>query len=298
MRYIITLLLGIFVAGANYHTILLTLLIGTVFLINIYWKNIEKTKLIQVTSLYIIFCIFSFINILAPGNAVRQVHFKKMSVIGAICQSLFQGKEFLEEGICFELIIFLLILIPFLWRDYQQDKRQYKYPLFVTIISVLFFCAMYAPTNYAMASKGPERTINVYYWVSLVLYIYNFVYWLGWLYSKIKDWNCIKTIQLQGKVGFYIGVIIFICFMKIDLEKMTTGIAIESIISGEAKQYQAEIEERKVLYNNPAVKDVRLQPLTVFPVLVTKEEDIPEDPENWINTAMAAWYEKNSIALR
>ena len=72
--------------------------------------------------------------------------------------------------------------------------------------------------------------------------------------------------------------------------------AARSLISGEAAVYKAEQEERLQILNNPDIKNAVLKPFTRKPAVLFFN-DITQDPSNWLNQAMAGYYDKDSVAL-
>lgn len=79
-------------------------------------------------------------------------------------------------------------------------------------------------------------------------------------------------------------------------KNLTSYVSIESLNSGEAKEYYSEMLERYKLYEDKNIDTV------VVPEIKSKPKqlygaDITEDKENWINRAAADYFGKKEIRI-
>lgn len=65
---------------------------------------------------------------------------------------------------------------------------------------------------------------------------------------------------------------------------------------GEARQYDSEVDARVTILEGDETK-VYLQPYSSHPKLLFLI-DIQEDPDNWINCAVAKFYKKEEVHLK
>ena len=72
--------------------------------------------------------------------------------------------------------------------------------------------------------------------------------------------------------------------------------AIEDIRSGRAERFALERDARLVIYQDPAVKDAIVRPLTTRPRLFTPVD--LKKPDYWINEGVAKFYNKESVSVR
>ena len=79
-------------------------------------------------------------------------------------------------------------------------------------------------------------------------------------------------------------------------KSLTSYSAASSLISGEASTYKTEQEARLQILNNPDIKNAVLKPFTCKPAVLFFN-DITPDSSNWINQAMAKYYDKDSVIL-
>ena len=97
--------------------------------------------------------------------------------------------------------------------------------------------------------------------------------------------------------GWIIGGILLCYSLKMwGNNTLTTVSAIDSLRHGYAKQYYAEHQERLLLLKDESIKDVYLKPYTFKPYLLFFG-DITDDPQDWVNQALADYYNKASVTL-
>lgn len=298
--YILTALIGIFVAGTNYTIMLFLMLLGALFGVYMIYDKCALKNITYYVCIYVIFVIFCFINICAPGNSVRQGTFVPLSVTSTIYNGLVIGREMFLEGINPRIFILFIILLPFLLSDLCKNKFEFRYPLLFTAIVYALFSSLFAPTLYATHSLGPVRTQNVYYWTLILLHVCNYVYWVGWIQKKIGAAKPLVALIENKRILFnHFCVCLALCFVlfeQIDISAMTSFTAVKSIISGEAQVWKNEMNARQELLNSPEIENVLLEPLSVQPELVATGE-LEADAEKWPNTYIAEWYQKESVAL-
>jgi len=111
-------MLGIFIAGGNYITMLLALeTTACAIAYSIYKRKTVTGKMI----ISFLFIMVSFlINCLAPGNAVRQATYEAWPPIKAILFSYQEAYLHMEEWTEPILVIALIFLFPFLWNAVKR----------------------------------------------------------------------------------------------------------------------------------------------------------------------------------
>ena len=77
---------------------------------------------------------------------------------------------------------------------------------------------------------------------------------------------------------------------------MTSWSAFNSLRTGEAKLYFQEHQERLTVLEDDTIKDVYFEPYTSAPYLLFFG-DITDDPDDWVNRGLAAFYNKNTVTL-
>lgn len=298
---ILTSLTGIFVAGTSYTMILFYLLAGVIFLVYMLAVKCPARNRRRYILIFVTFTIFSLINILAPGNSVRQGSFLPMNPVLAIYNALMEGRKYFL-GLCnVRLILFAIVLFPFLFCDLSNLKCKFSCPFGFTIVVYILYSAMFTPTLYSIHTLGPVRTQNLYYWTGILVHLLNYIYWVGWLKNKLKSHSAVLKIQNHGKAILYHICIcilfVFVYFHKIDISNTTAFTAMSSILSGEAETWRTEMKDRQEVLLSADQEEVELPAASVQPVLVYIH-DITENADDWFSIAVARWYGLKSVSLK
>ena len=79
----------------------------------------------------------------------------------------------------------------------------------------------------------------------------------------------------------------------------TAGRCAAALTDGSAGHYLEQQLDRLALYEDPELADVRVAPLEVEENLRTLlfNGDVHQDPDMWVNQAVAQFYGKNTVAL-
>lgn len=294
-KYLVSaLLLAIFFGGTNYSSILLymVLYVGMVIYIVKNQNIVVKCKIV-ILGIIGIFYGCSFFSIAAPGNAVRQTHFVKPTAIEAICMALRDVGVWIKEYTSITMLLVVALAIPLFFDIVRNTRYHYNYPWIVALVSYVALGIIFTPTEYSMANLGPMRTQNVYYFFYIVLLYINVFYICGWFYK-----HCGTYLKISKSIFKYIRLFVCVCLILSigNLEKSSEEIAcvsaLNSIITGEIKEYDRQLSERRNLLGNAIIGEVEVPELTVNPhiLTVTKNEGLSEDPEYWVNKLMATYF--------
>ena len=284
---------GILIGGSNYVSALLATLIAGLFLLWFLWR--ERKKLLPSLVLFFSLTVPFAISFLAPGNGVRQDTITEpLGIGGTVAISILQaGLDCLRWPNWVTVLTFLL-MIPVVWKLTDQKRISFRLPLVFSIFTFLLFAAQNAPHYYAVSQAGPERLRSIVYDAFYWLVLLNVWYWLGWLRRKgvfqketwrpllRRGWIVAALLTVVVGVGWY-------------WNSLTCVRAAACLADGSAQAYwQAQVERLEVL-QDPSVSDVVLSPIQ-GPALLFGG-DITQDPVNWRNNLVAAFYHKNSVAL-
>lgn len=287
------LLLAFILGGSNYTTALLSniLLFGLAG-----YSIIMKKKGKKIITFAFILCFIGLmISATAPGNAVRQDAIEQTTTrpgtIMSILYSFSEGMEYLLSWQNIVQSILWVSLLPLFYCIAKNMDYKFKKPLLVLLLSICVFCAQFTPQIYAQGfTKLPGRMENIIYFSSLWLIGINLFYFIGWL-SKRKNQN----IAYLSIIPITIILIMGAWFGNRNY-KMTSIEAGKSLISGEAQQYDKEIDERMEIYLNDEIKNAEIPELTVKPYIIFFT-DIQPDPSNWLNASVREYFQKESVIL-
>lgn len=292
---VLSILLAFVIGGSNYSTGLLT---AEILALALLWMLLRKKKcrFLGVVTIEYLIC-FVYFNALAPGNHSRMGAVKSLGVVGSILASFKQGARYLREW--FQLPVILLLVLILLLGAHQVVKMKFsfKFPGLVTVLSFGLFCSQMTPPFFAGATQGPGRLINLIYFSYFFLLAGSLLYWIGWIAGKSEKFRQFFLKEprvLSLLIAFFV---LWIGVLKISgLQSTSSSSAFLSLAKGEARTYLRENEARWEIYEDDTVKDVVVSDFSVKP-RVLYHDDIVEDAGDWRNSAVATFFNKNSVRL-
>ena len=300
LRLLLACLLAVLVGGGNY----ITALQGSLWLILItgFACAADGRRKSRPFFLVTAVLIFSFaISVLAPGNAVRMGSSTGMGALEAIGLSLQYGLALpLQEWLRWPVVVLLLLSLPLMWRATEKVKFNFPYPIAVAVLAYCLVSAGFTPSLYAQGAMEAGRLRNtVYFLWLLAVYLVSF-YVMGWSrkrFEKKRKKASFKQEKLlvwglfllftAGSV-FYLGAV--------DRELYIGTAAAKSLLKGQAGTYRQENEERLQLLRDSDEQNVVVRPFSDPPELLLFQE-LSSDPNEWINTAVAQYYKKESVRV-
>lgn len=301
-------LLGTLIAGGNYITILLTLEMMTCILcFSVYRRNKVTIKMLIPFFLTIIGFL---INCFAPGNSVRKATYESWSPIKAILHSYYEAYFYMEEWLEPILILALVFLLPFLWYAVSKlPSIKIGKCLLALFITFSLYASSFTPTLYVYGEAGPGRIQNIRYflWI-LVCIMFEAIFIM--IIKRIvkecgKEYQALEFIRMvydRYAIYFWVSVLVCVmCFLSIytladKKDDLTSIIATKSLISGEAREYDKEVNARLEILEGEE-KTVYLSAYITQPELLFLV-DIQEESNNWINCAVAKFYKKDEVRLK
>lgn len=296
---LLAIVIGILFAGTNYSFILLYMVFY--FALFIIWckKRYGGLGTGYAFISILVFYLCSFINIMAPGNTHRQQTVGAASyATDAIVHSIMSVGPFIRENTNLLQILIVIISIPLVYECARDLKFDFKYPFLFFIISYLSLAIIFTPTCYALQSLGPDRTQNLYYfWFILLIYI-NIFYLCGWIKQNAVITH--RKSYIKNFLYFSLIIVILILNPKDNITNMTSCITTRELLNGDLKIYDEEVTARHALYNDPDIKEIALEPLTVNPKCLTvkQDENISTDPKWWVNKSICTTYDKDLLYIK
>lgn len=301
---ICVLVLCIFLAGGNFMTGLLILVIlSSILLISII--NRQKVPSIIYATLFI-FCIAFTINIIAPGNMIRANYIEdNIPAILAIRISFTNGYNYLVNYTTPTAITLFIFISPVIYQLARKSKCSFKYPWLCILLTYAIYCSLFTPTCYALGFPGYERNLHIYqysyYWFVLI----NLFYILGSIWKgSVKDNPICKDLtQLASHIKsalshyplFIYVLTIFIYGITIIQSPAASKRVFKDIASGKAALFDQEMTERLPKYHGKE-QNIIFSPLTVMPASICVF-DLKEDPNHWTNQSISLYYRKHSVKL-
>lgn len=294
---IILSILSIIIAGSNYTTCLINLIIlflGTLYLF------FEKNKNYKyILSLFLLYLICFMVNALAPGNNARASMVEGTSAILAIIKSFKYAAYYFNEWTNLFTIICFIIIGFIIYPNLKYINGFNKHPLLFSFISICLFAAQFTPPLYAMSNIGEGRLRNIIHYSYYLILLFNLMYYINWFKCSVIDKKCESSLSKRFSINnnvpiLILGILLFVNTFS-NKETFISYKAYNSLKSGEASIYYNEYLERleKYLSND---KNITVKEHTVKPYLLFFS-DITEDSTHWQNLSVERFYHKDSVVL-
>lgn len=246
--------------------------------------------------IFVLFAIGFLINTSAPGNDVRQAYFEKQGPIHAIILAFGFTIDFIRKW-CNSLVIpaAMLFVTPILYSAAKKTNFSFKYPLLAPVISVILIAIQFTPPSYAQSSSSAGRLKNIVFYSFVFLFAFCIYYICGWISHRIfQSDGAENNTAFEKNNLLYYGSIAIIAIALLwytpNFNQVTSVSAAVSLKNGEAQAYDAEVNERLKILEDPEQKDVEFEPLKNRPYVLFWSDIQPKHVKEY--------YEKNSVTLK
>lgn len=298
-------------AGANFSTALLTAEI--LFLLEmvafVLWRMRKDRRNLWFTIPFLVGETGFLVNILAPGNAVRQANYVQKGVLWTIGEcfsySFSQMLSWVDVYVC----VLLILLLPVLLKATSRVKNfSFRCPLAVAAGLYCLYASMFAPGFYALGYWPISRNQNICKMFLMIGLLLLETYLCGWITHRVRV--CEKIIPFHGRNVFHwtavqlaLLLLGFGCFLKMDeVSRKATFVsygAFRMTVEGEGIQYWHEYLQRLNIYreNSWSFETVYVPPYIVraYPLWVTEITEVPENDSGRIDGHVALWYGLEAI---
>lgn len=242
------------------------------------------------------------ISALAPGNARRGGETYEISLgrmLGAVIEAFRQGivgviYSVREHPITLAALIVLAVILWDILRE-KAGQETFRFPLPGLVIFYFFgtYCAMYWPGIFAgvEVSGGVPNTI---YWVFVLMMFCSMLYGLGWLAvrlsSREKKINNIRYLYAAGIAAAFVLVVLG----RSNIKESTDYMCLEYILTGQARDYQAQMEQFTQLLTDDTEDEVILPSINDWqgPLM---HMPVTEDPDAWTNQTVKEFFGKKRV---
>lgn len=264
-------------------------------------------------------------DLVAPGNAARledeggnELH----SAWEVITRTIDYAAASVKNQTTMMVLFLLALLIPLFWlwsmrivTEAQESGRKTWFDLpALPMVAYAFFlqCAGYAPTIYMYGTEGEYRMEDVrFFYLVFYLLLLEF-YFVG------KTALLYRQSVSQGVCGNAVGGRVLTRFLAADVamilifgtayyvlpssnrNSMTSLSAAISLATGEAHRYDEQVKAQLAVLEDASTngQDVTVTAVSDHPkVLYAWGLEMNEDPTNWINVAVAEFYDKASVTM-
>ncbi|MDO4492984.1 MAG: DUF6056 family protein [Clostridia bacterium] len=302
---VFSVLAAFLLGGGNYSTGLLTLELLVLLTAALFFaKHPAKVKTLVAACA----CAGAFlISTLCPGNAARTLENAANSLppVTAVLRSFAEGARFVWTHTGFWEVLYLMFLFPVLLGVTRGTGRRFPLPAGAAALGFCLFCSLLTPPLYAMGYIGEGRQLDIYYDALILLWSFVLWYVCGWLNTR----HAARTEALCARVRAFPktklvcagAVFTLLCAGHIaantaELGRLTGVNTAVSLVRGTAADYDRRYREMLETMASEET-DVAVAELEPHPVFFGKLY-LTDDPREWANEQLAAWFGKNSVVLK
>lgn len=259
----------------------------------------KKRKLLKIGGIFLVVLGGALINALAPGNFARQeMSYEKISFLKAIYYTIITIINELKYIFSVTYIPWLLIIFIILAFLYHKPiKEKLYHPMLVGVAVILSWFISTFPVCLGYGSSTMEQRgytiLDIYMILGMFLILNSIVNYIK-LYKKIN-------LTGEGIIIISIFSVVTIGYFQpqIPISNIPSLLCLRQLISGEAQQFNREwteilkeIEDTEGSEVNLTIKDNLFDKdiIYLFP-------EISENPEKWINDAVAKYYGKERLNI-
>lgn len=242
----------------------------------------------------VVFFVAFVINVTAPGNEIRQSNFEKQSIFDTVVSSFFYGTKMIDDSVSLPIILLLMLLIPVFTNIAIKTNIKFVNPIIVALISFCLLSSMNAPIFYVTDSWYPGRYVNIVFYCTILLIIFNVLYSICWFVKKVGIEK--KTTVRMPYIVLIFSLFIISIWVYKDYHNVTSINALDSLVNGEAKMYSDIFEDRLEKLEDDTIKDAVLPKYNFIPNAIYFD-DITTNPNDWRNVAVADFYDKNTVIV-
>lgn len=300
--------LSFFVAGGHFAITLLGFVFTMIlFIQSIVSKELPKSFKIKYWINTAIYLIGFSLCVGAPGNMKRQESFaEKQTVIATIIKSYLHGLGYAKLYTNTVVLLGILFIGIIAFIGMKKITFRFTHPVIFTLITFSMYAVLLMPGYYSTNGIPAPRYLDIVYFGHILFCSTNIIYYAGWLRNKLSDLennsHYGEFVVCSKPIAKNVVLFLFIMYGIINLTtlevSLSTGVrALESVLGGEAAEFDAQMDARELLYNDDSIKEVTVSALTVHPELIYFH-DITTDKDNYANYKIAEYYDKDSIVIK
>jgi len=292
--------LSVIIGGGNYTSALFCSELAVITIIVSVVRH-DRKKLYVMLSISLFLFVSFIISIIAPGNSVRAATVTSSSPIEAVWLSVYNFVKFIGEWTRLPQFVLLIFAFPFLYKTAEKVNFDFRWPILVTVGSVLLFSSQLTPPLYAMSMIGYGRQIDIYYYSYYLLVLMTEFYVAGWVSHHLVKSSPVDIVieRKNGILAFISALAIWVvgCF-GIGINTMSSAETAWAYKSGLLTQYKAEYDEMIMLLENAGPDDI------VETKGISREPGffwgigLSEDPNFWVNEGMCAFFDVKGLVLK
>lgn len=268
-------------------------------------KHPRRWVLLGLSAWFLVCFVYSMT---APGNAYRA------SLIGAhpsaavaVAKSFYYGIALMGHFFTLPVAAVMAGLAPLLWKLTQASRFSFRHTPWIMLGMVCLYCAQLTPPLYAGVGMGDTRITDTYYFSFIVMFLMAEILVLGTLARRMERQKRALPAPTDRAVrGLIVGCACLFVIGCLGYQQdgdtlygpmnMPAGSAALSILTGEARQYDREMQAREALLNDDSQSVVTLAPLTAVPRVFMPDLLVPDAVYD-VRPVLCSYYGKDAILL-
>jgi hypothetical protein len=260
-----------------------------------------------------------------PGNLVRSAETEHIGAVKAVLLSIHSTFDMMADDMArWELVAALVLLVPVFWEMARSLRHKLEHPLMFTLFAFLLVSSNVVPPFFAVANIGAGRLKALAWMEFVVMLVLDVFYLTAWARQQLMSesaasWNIsnqtvgvgIDNVSSKNASGrkfkstssmLIAASLAFLMFGSAimaypNMQYYCCTSALTDLVDGSAATYRAENAERLRILKDNSIKDAVLTEYSVHPELLFYI-DVTDDTNEWINTATATYYYKDSVVLK
>lgn len=308
---------GFWMGGANYLTALELAIISVLVLFICFmvkrgvFKLVDGTDSNAIGRIWIptVFNLVGFAcSCFTPGNLVRSAETEHVGAVKSVFLSIYSTFDMMVNDMSrWELWVALILLVPIFWTMAGSLKVKFQHPFMFVLFSFLLVSSNMVPPFFAVGNIGAGRLKALGWMEYVVMIVLTLFYLTAWTRqhfegvsnSAVGTGNDVAISRLTSFVIVVcLGFIVFGSGLSVipNHDYYSGSSALFAIADGSAGTYKEENNQRLSILRDDTVKDAELTEYSVHPDMLFYW-DVTPDKNEWINTATAKYYEKDSVVL-
>jgi hypothetical protein len=239
-------------------------------------------------AIFLILSLIIILMILSPGNHSRNLTIENQySFLNSISESFkivsLQSIKWLQNGVI--ICISILFINSIYVKNYFISNL--KVSSFI-IVLFGFFCIIFIsifPPLY-FGGELPDRALNITFLLFIFFYFFSI-----WMLASLLN-ERIKIVELS--ILYKLLVMSFIVFQ---LKDGNIRIAYLDILTGDAKQYSKEWDDRILKSKQNKGKDLYFKSISICPQSICGD-DLKSERDNWKNACYSSYYEIKTVEIK
>lgn len=240
------------------------------------------------------------VSVLAPGNAAHTTAAGGLAgAARAIVKALVYAVLYGIKWTTLPILLLGLIMLPAAWRTVKGMDFSFRLPWLPPVASLLLLGAGYTPTFYTIDFVGPDRLLDIQFFLYVTLLYANMFYLTGWLNKQVLRDIDESRVRLKRRAALGAALLTVALFVVVSVPESQGCLSTRATAimrDGSAAAFRDEMDARFNQFLAPEADHVICRPLSVRPNPLYVMYDLSDDPDWVVNRWLADYFGLASIA--